>query len=95
VEVMWHMLQDAQPEDLVIATGRTVSLQYFVERAFANFGLDWKSHVLRDESLLRPSDIRYGAGNPSRAREKLGWQSTCDVDGVVDALCASARDAAG
>ncbi len=92
VEVMWQMLQDPQPEDLVIATGRTVSLQYFVERAFANFGLDWKKHVSSDESLLRPSDIRYGAGNPSRAREKLGWHFTRDVDGVIDALCASAHD---
>lgn len=92
VEVMWQMLQDPEPEDLVIATGRTVSLQYFVERAFAKFGLDWKRHVSSDESLLRPSDIRYGAGNPSRAKEKLGWQSTRDVDGVVDALCASAQN---
>ena len=91
VEVMWRMLQDPQPEDLVIATGRTVSLQYFVERAFANVGLDWKKHVSSDESLLRPSDIRYGAGNPNRAKEKLGWHFTRDVDGVVDALCASAR----
>ena len=94
VEVMWQMLQDPQPEDLVIATGRTVSLQYFVERAFANFGLDWKKHVSSDESLLRPSDIRYGAGDPSRAREKLGWHFTRDVDGVVDALCANARGGA-
>jgi len=89
VEVMWQMLRHPQPEDLVIATGRTVSLQYFVERAFANFGLDWKKHVLSDESLLRPSDIRYGAGNPSHAREKLGWHFSRDVDGVIDALCAS------
>ena len=58
VEAMWRMLQDPQPEDLIIATGRTVSLQYFVERAFANFGLDWKKHMSSDESLLRPSDIR-------------------------------------
>ena len=95
VEVMWQMLQDPRPEDLVIATGRTVSLQYFVERAFAKFGLDWKKHVSSDDSLLRPSDIRYGAGDPSRAREKLGWRFTRDVDGVVDALCASAQDGFG
>jgi GDPmannose 4,6-dehydratase len=92
VEVMWQMLQDPQPEDLVIATGRTASLQYFVERAFANFGLDWKKYVSSDESLLRPSDIRYGAGNPRRAKEKLGWHFKRDVDGVIDALCSSARD---
>lgn len=94
VEVMWRMLQQERPDDYVIATGRTVSLQYFVERAFAHFDLDWKAHTEQDPQLLRPSDIRYGAGNPTRAREKLGWQSTCDVDGVVDALCASARNGA-
>jgi GDPmannose 4,6-dehydratase len=95
VEVMWRMLQDPQPEDLVIATGRTVSLQYFVERAFSNFGLDWKQHVSSDAALLRPSDVRYGAGDPSRAKSKLGWHSTHDVDAVVDALCVSARGRIG
>jgi GDPmannose 4,6-dehydratase len=93
VEVMWRMLQDPQPEDLVIATGRTESLQYFVERAFATLGLDWTKHVSIDTSLLRPSDIRYGAGNPAHAKTKLGWHSTRDIDQVVDALCASARSA--
>jgi GDPmannose 4,6-dehydratase len=95
VEAMWQMLQDPQPEDLVIATGRTVSLQYFVERAFANFGLDWKKYVSSDKALLRPSDVRYGAGDPSRAQKKLGWHFTRDVDAVVDALCASAQDTLG
>ncbi len=93
VEAMWSMVQQSQPEDFVIATGRTVSLKYFVERAFQSFGLDWNQHVVSDNSLLRPSDIRYGAGSPARALYKLGWRSTLDVDGVVDALCATARDA--
>ncbi len=92
VDAMWQMVQQEQPEDLVIATGRTVSLKHFVERAFAAFGLDWTEHVDSDNSLLRPSDIRYGAGNPARALYKLGWCSTHDVDVVVDALCAHARD---
>jgi GDPmannose 4,6-dehydratase len=93
VEAMWQMVQQPEPEDLVIATGRTVSLRYFVERAFASFGLDPKGLVSSDSSLLRPSDIRYGAANPARALYKLGWRSTVDVDAVVDRLCASARDA--
>ena len=93
VEAMWSMVQQSQPEDFVIATGRTVSLKYFVERAFQFFGLDWNRHVVSDNSLLRPSDIRYGAGSPARALYKLGWRSTLDVDGVVDSLCTTARDA--
>lgn len=93
VEVMWLMLQQTEPEDLVIATGRTVSLRYFVERAFAHFGLDPAGLVSSNPGLLRPSDIRYGAANPARASYKLGWRSSKDVDAVVDALCDSAREA--
>ena len=86
------MLQQDSPEDLVIATGRTVSLQYFVERAFGFFGLDWKRHVDSDAALLRPSDIRFGSANPAKASSVIGWRSTLDVDGVVDALCMAARE---
>jgi GDPmannose 4,6-dehydratase len=92
VDAMWRMLQQAVPEDLVIATGRTVSLSYFVERAFQFFGLEWTQHVSSDQTLMRPSDIRWGSADPTRAFERLGWRSQRDVDGVVDALCASARD---
>lgn len=96
VEAMWKMVQQPVPEDLVIATGRTVSLRYFVERAFRHFGLDWTAHVSSDATLLRPSDIRYGAGNPSRAARVIGWKSTLDVDGVIAALCeAASQDASG
>jgi GDPmannose 4,6-dehydratase len=93
VDAMWRMVQQTEPEDLVIATGRTVSLRYFVDRAFRFFGLDCDRHLVSDDALLRPSDIRYGAGSPARALEKLDWRSSLDIDGVVDALCADARDA--
>jgi GDPmannose 4,6-dehydratase len=90
VEAMWLMLQQSQPQDLVVATGRTASLRYFVERSFAHFGLSWQDHVSSDASLLRPSDIRYGAANPARAAEVIGWRSQRDVDGVIDELCRAA-----
>jgi GDPmannose 4,6-dehydratase len=93
VDAMWRMLQGAEPEDLVIATGRTVSLKYFVERAFAHFRLDWGQHVSSDNSLLRPSDIRFGAGDPSRAQARLGWRAAVDVDGVINRLCTVASAA--
>lgn len=92
VEAMWKMVQQPAPEDLVIATGRTVSLRYFVERAFSHFGLDWTAHVSSDEKLLRPSDIRFGAANPARAERVIGWKSTLDVDDVVAALCEAASN---
>jgi GDPmannose 4,6-dehydratase len=83
VEVMWLMLQQDQPDDFVIATGRSVSLKYFVERAFACVGLDWQRHVESDDSLLRPTDIRFGAADASHAARRLGWQARHDVDEVV------------
>lgn len=91
VEAMWRMLQQPQAEDFVIGTGRTVSLQHFVERAFAHFGLDWRRHVKQDAGLLRPSDIRYGAADPSHARATLGWQPSLSADDVVTAMCRAAE----
>lgn len=93
VHAMWLMLQAKQPQDYVIATGQTVSLAYFVEQSFAHFGLDWRLHVQTDPGLLRPSDIAYGAGDPSLAASQLGWKASWLVDDVIQAMCqaASAR----
>jgi GDPmannose 4,6-dehydratase len=87
VEVMWRMLQQDQPDDYVIATGRTASLQYFVEKVFEHFGLRWQSHVEQDPGLLRPSDVRYGAADASFAAAQLGWRAAHDVDYVVENMC--------
>jgi GDPmannose 4,6-dehydratase len=87
VHAMWLMLQADQPQDYVIATGQTVSLAYFVEQSFAHFGLDWRAHVQTDPGLLRPSDIAYGAGDPSLAASQLGWKAHFQVDDVIQAMC--------
>ena len=89
VEAMWLMLQQDQADDFVIATGRTVSLEYFVEKTFTHFGLDWREHVESDKLLLRPSDIQFGSGSPAKAKQLLGWQSTLDVDGVISNMCSA------
>lgn len=93
VEAMWMMLQQSEPEDIVIATGRTVSLEYFVEQSFRFFGLDSKQHVKTDPRLLRPSEIMVGRADPRRAFEKLGWKASTDVDGVIARMCESAKEA--
>jgi len=92
VEAMWLMLQRPKPRDFVIATGRTVSLEYFVEHAFAHFGLDWREHVRVDEGLLRPTDIAFSAADPSLAEQELGWKAIFDVDDVIRELCNAATD---
>jgi len=92
VEVMWRMLQQDRFEDLVIATGRSVSLEYFIENVFAFMNLRWRDHVDLDGSLLRPADISYGSADPSLAVRKLGWKAKYDVDFVIANMCQAARD---
>jgi GDPmannose 4,6-dehydratase len=90
VEAMWLMLQQDQADDFVIATGKTVSLEYFIARAFSYFGLDWNDHVISSPGLQRPSDIRIGSSDPGKAKAVLGWSAKTHVDGVVDLMCEAA-----
>lgn len=86
VEAMWLILQQAEPQDFVIATGTAATLRDFVARAFARLGLDWQHYVETDAALLRPVDLAFSCGNASRARALLGWQAATRWDGVVDRL---------
>jgi GDPmannose 4,6-dehydratase len=91
VEAMWLLLQRESPLDVVIATGKTVSLQYFVKCAFTHFDLDWKQRVLLDKALLRPSDIAYSSANASWAATELGWTARYSIDDVVRNMCEAER----
>jgi GDPmannose 4,6-dehydratase len=73
VEAMWLMLQQPEPDDYVIATGETHSVGEFVEAAFEAVGLNWERHVVTDPAFLRPAEVDLLLGDPSKAREKLGW----------------------
>jgi GDPmannose 4,6-dehydratase len=95
VQAMWLMLQSETPQDYVIATGKTVSLEYFVDKSFSYFGLNWRKHVVTDDSLLRPSDITYGAADPSLAEVGLGWTAKHNVDDVILAMCRHASERYG
>lgn len=90
VEAMWKMLQQPSPDDYVIATGQTNSLEYFVERVFAHFDLDWKEHVRVDSGLFRPSDIRISCGNPHKAAMNLGWTARTSFQTMVDSMSEAA-----
>ncbi|NPV72682.1 MAG: GDP-mannose 4,6-dehydratase [Pelotomaculum sp.] len=74
VEAMWLMLQQDEPDDYVIATGETHSVREFVEEAFACVNLDWRDYVVVDPAFYRPAEVDLLVGDPSKAREKLGWQ---------------------
>jgi GDPmannose 4,6-dehydratase len=83
VRAMWHMLQQDQPDDYVIATGQSHSVRQLVETAFAHAGLDWQRHVRIDEALKRPDDAALVAGDASKARRVLGWEARTTFDELV------------
>ncbi|MGK7947313.1 MAG: GDP-mannose 4,6-dehydratase [Xenococcaceae cyanobacterium] len=83
VEAMYLMLQQDRPDDYVIATGKSYSLEEFVIEAFSCLGLNWQDHVVTDNSLLRPTDLAVSKGNPNKAKEKLGWQAKFKMPDVV------------
>ena len=74
VEAMWLMLQQENPDDYVIATGETHSVREFLDEAFGLVGLDWKKYVEIDPRYYRPAEVDLLLGDPTKAREKLGWQ---------------------
>jgi len=74
VEAMWLMLQQNEPGDYVIATGKQHSVGEFVEEAFGLLDLDWRKHVATDPRYLRPAEVDSLLGDASKARRVLGWQ---------------------
>lgn len=97
VEAMWAMLQQEKPEDMVIATGVAYSLEEFVGAAFTSLGLNWRDHVRTDSGFLRPSEIRCGFGDASKAATSLGWKARTLMPEVVKRMVSaevSALDAA-
>lgn len=74
VEAMWLMLQQDNPDDYVIATGETHTVQEFCEVAFAHVDLDWQQYVEIDPAFLRPAEVSLLIGDASKARKELGWQ---------------------
>jgi GDPmannose 4,6-dehydratase len=73
VEAMWMMLQQDEPEDFVIATGKTHTVRELVEVAFARVDLDPWRYVRQDERFMRPAEVDHLVGDYGKAREKLGW----------------------
>lgn len=76
VRAMWLMLQQSHPDDYVVATGESHSVQEFVMEAFAHAGLDWQKHVENDPRYLRPSEVDILEGDATKARTVLGWEPT-------------------
>jgi GDPmannose 4,6-dehydratase len=83
VEAMWLMLQQDEPDDYVIATGKSHSVRDFAELAFSIVGLDYRKHVVSDPSLFRPSEMNQLIGDSSKAKRVLGWQPETEFSDLV------------
>jgi GDPmannose 4,6-dehydratase len=86
VEAMWLMLQQDEPDDYVIATGKPHSVREFVEVAFAHADLDPEGFVKSDPEFLRPAEVDHLVGDASKARERLGWEPRVSFSGLVEMM---------
>jgi len=90
VEAIWLMTQQLESEDYVIATGETHSVQEFVEVAFNTAGLNsWERYVVIDPTFVRPAEVDFLRGEPSKAKEKLGWKPKTTFKELVSLMVAS------
>ncbi|MFZ9674985.1 MAG: GDP-mannose 4,6-dehydratase [Ilumatobacteraceae bacterium] len=84
VKAMWMMLQQDEPDDYVIATGETHTIEELVERAFAEVGIeDWQRYVRQDPKFFRPAEVDLLIGDATKARTKLGWKPEVDFPTLV------------
>ncbi len=83
VRAMWMMLQQPEPEDYVLATGKTHSIRELLAAAFGAVGLDWEEHVEIDPKLMRPAEVDCLRGDASKLREKLGWEPQVGFEELI------------
>jgi GDPmannose 4,6-dehydratase len=86
VEAMWLMLQQDAPDDYVVATGATQTVEELVELAFNACDLEWRDHVVLDPEFIRPAEVDLLLGDPSKAKERLGWTASTNFKGLVEMM---------
>ncbi len=83
VKAMWLMLQQQEADDYVVATGETYSVREFLQIAFNHVNLNWEDYVAFDERYLRPAEVELLIGDPTKAKQKLGWEPSVTFEGLV------------
>ncbi|SKB15479.1 GDP-mannose 4,6-dehydratase (GDP-D-mannose dehydratase) [Planktothrix sp. PCC 11201] len=83
VRAMWLMLQHSEPDDYVVATNETHSIREFLDIAFGHVNLDWQNYVKFDQRYLRPAEVDILIGDPTKAKEKLGWEPSVTFEELV------------
>ncbi len=86
VKAMWLMLQQDRPDDYVVATGETHSVEEFLDVAFGYVDLDWHDYVVQDPRFMRPAEVDLLVGDPSKAGARLGWEPTVSFAQLVQMM---------
>ena len=93
VEGMWRMLQQDQPDDYILATNETHSIEEFLDAAFGHLNLDWKAHVKFDPHFLRPTEVDLLKGDSSKAQKQLGWEPATRMKALAKLMVQADLDA--
>lgn len=86
VRAMWMMLQQDQPDDYVVATGSTHTVQRLCEVAFNCVDLNWQDYTIQDEKFMRPAEVDLLIGDPAKAKEKLGWEPEVSFEQLIEMM---------
>lgn len=86
VEAMWMMLQQPEPDDYVIATGKTNTVERMVEIAFSHVGLNWRDYVVTDPKFVRPAEVDLLVGDASKAKKNLGWEPKISFEELIQMM---------
>ena len=86
VEAMWLMLQQDQPDDFVVSTGKTHSVREFCDAAFGHVGLNYEDYVVQDERFYRPAEVDLLVGDPQKVQKATGWQPEVSFEGLVEMM---------
>ncbi len=89
IQAMWLMLQQDTPDDYVVATGQTYSVEKLLETAFGCVDLDWKKYAIQDPSFMRPAEVDLLVGDPSKAGTKLGWEPQVTFEQLIQMMVES------
>jgi len=86
VRAMWLMLQQDEPDDYVVGTGETHSVQELCEAAFGHVGLNWRDYVVQDPRFMRPAEVDLLVSDPSKACGKLGWEPDVTFKELIEMM---------
>ncbi len=89
VRAMWLMVQQDEPDDFVIATGKTHSVERLLEVAFKHVGLNWRDYAVQDPRFMRPAEVDLLVGDPTKARETLGWEPEVGFEELIGMMVES------